>query len=188
MLTWLRSDLAAAASVPGLRWRIVIFHHPSYSFGHHNSDIRVEGTQMRANAGPILEAYGTDLVLFGHSHDYERSYLIDGHYGLSSTFTNCMKLNGGSGRPSGSGPYVKPAGFASRAGTVYAVVGTSAQSNGVVWTSTHPAMYTTQATFGSLVLDITDTTLDARFVSSSGAVTDSFRIEKRAGYAVARPC
>ena len=28
-----------------------------------------------------LEQYGVDLVLSGHSHSYERSYLVDGHYG-----------------------------------------------------------------------------------------------------------
>ena len=41
--------------------------------------------EMRQNALPILEAYGVDLVLTGHSHSYERSFLIDGHYGASST-------------------------------------------------------------------------------------------------------
>ena len=30
---------------------------------------------------------GVDLVLTGHSHSYERSFLIDGHYGIASTFT-----------------------------------------------------------------------------------------------------
>jgi hypothetical protein len=28
---------------------------------------------------PILEQAGVDLVLTGHSHAYERSFLIDGH-------------------------------------------------------------------------------------------------------------
>jgi hypothetical protein len=36
---------------------------------------------MRQYAAPILERYGVDLVLSGHSHNYERSYLLDGHYG-----------------------------------------------------------------------------------------------------------
>ena len=37
---------------------------------------------MRQNALPILEADGVDLVLTGHSHSYERSFLLDGHYGV----------------------------------------------------------------------------------------------------------
>ena len=38
------------------------------------------------NLNPILEEGGVDLVLNGHSHAYERSYLLDGHYGTSATF------------------------------------------------------------------------------------------------------
>ena len=38
---------------------------------------------MRQFALPILESYGVDVVLCGHSHSYERSYFLDGHYGLS---------------------------------------------------------------------------------------------------------
>ena len=41
-------------------------------------------------------------MLSGHSHTYERSFLIDGHYGTSSTFTNAMKKDGGSGRADGT--------------------------------------------------------------------------------------
>lgn len=41
---------------------------------------------MRERVLPILEAAGVDLVLGGHSHAYERSYLIDGHYDSSATF------------------------------------------------------------------------------------------------------
>jgi hypothetical protein len=33
-----------------------------------------------------------DLVLSGHSHDYERSCLLDGFYGQSTTLTPAMKL------------------------------------------------------------------------------------------------
>ena len=36
---------------------------------------------MREKVVPILEQYGVDLVLCGHSHVYERSYLINKHYG-----------------------------------------------------------------------------------------------------------
>ena len=51
-----------------------------------------------------------DLVLTGHSHSYERSFLIDGHYGTSSTFTASMKIDGGDGRIDGDGEYQKPEG------------------------------------------------------------------------------
>ena len=87
MLTWLQQDLATTTQP----WLIVFFHHPPYTKGSHNSDVDLESIEMRQNALPILEAAGVDLVLTGHSHSYERSYLIDGHYGTSSTFTQAMK-------------------------------------------------------------------------------------------------
>ena len=49
------------------------------------------------------------MVLTAHAQWYQRSYLIDGHYGLSSSFTAGMKVDGGSGRVDDTGPYEKPA-------------------------------------------------------------------------------
>jgi hypothetical protein len=49
---------------------------------------------MRKNVLPILEAEGVDLVISGHSHNYERSYLIDGFYGFSNVSNHgCQKYD-----------------------------------------------------------------------------------------------
>ena len=85
MLTWLQTDLANTVQ----DWIIAYWHHPPYSKGSHDSDAEVELYEMRQYAVPILEDNGVDLVLTGHSHSYERSYLIDGHYGDSSEFGVC---------------------------------------------------------------------------------------------------
>lgn len=127
MLTWFRSDLAANTRT----WTITFWHHPPYSKGGHNSDTGTELVQMRQNALPILEAGGVDVVLGGHSHSYERSVLLDGHYGLSSTLTAAMKKDAGDGREDGTGAYRKPsAGPAPHEGTVYVVAGSSGQIGG----------------------------------------------------------
>ena len=92
----------------------------------HNSDTDPIQKQMRQNVLPILEAGGVDLVLTGHAHWYQRSYLVDGHYGLSSSFTEGMKVDGGSGRVDDTGPYEKSALDAvPRQGAVYVVAGSS---------------------------------------------------------------
>ena len=62
---------------------------------------------MRESLLPILEDFGVDLVLTGHSHSYERSFLIDGHYGTSGTLVPSMILDSGDGRPTGTGAYEK---------------------------------------------------------------------------------
>src|SRR6185503_9260863 len=135
MLTWLRSDLAAVASY----WTIAFWHHPPYTKGSHNSDTEIELVEMRQNALPILEDFGVDLVLSGHSHSYERSFLLDGHYGTSDTLTAQMKKDAGGGREDATGAYAKSNGPVSHEGAVYVVAGSSGKISGGLLN--HPAMY-----------------------------------------------
>ena len=173
MMTWLQNDVAATNKP----WIIAFWHHPPYTKGSHNSDTEIELIEMRQNALPILEAAGVDLVLTGHSHSYERSFLIDGHYGLSTTFTSAMKIDGGSGREDGTGAYHKPAQPEfPHAGAVYAVAGSSGQISGGALN--HPAMFISLNTLGSMVLDVDGGRLDAKFVDSTGATQDYFTILK----------
>ncbi len=75
MATWLQADLAASPQ----QWVIAYWHHPPYSKGSHDSDESSgELKDMRQNIVPILDTYGADLVLSGHSHSYERSFCIKG--------------------------------------------------------------------------------------------------------------
>jgi len=173
MLTWLQNDLAANNKP----WLIAYWHHPPYTKGSHDSDTETELAQMRANALPILENFGVDLVLSGHSHSYERSFLIDSHYGASSTFNSSMKKNGGDGRRSGNGAYSKPtAGLGSHEGAVYVVAGSSGKISG--GSLNHPAMFVSLNNLGSMVLDVNDLQLDAKFLRETGAIDDSFTIIK----------
>jgi hypothetical protein len=177
MATWLRADLASTTN----RWLIAFWHQPPYSRGSHNSDTEQELVEMRVNFLPILEAGGVDLVLGGHSHSYERSFLLDGHYGVSSTFMQAMKLNAGGGRlTNGIGGYIKPENYVGtpigRRGAVYVVAGSSGQTSG--GTLNHPAMFTSLNLLGSMVLDITTNRLDAIFLRENGQTNDSFTMIK----------
>ena len=136
MCAWLQEDLASHDK----EWLIAYWHHPPYTKGSHDSDVETELIQMRQNVVPILEAFGTDLVLCGHSHCYERSFLINGHYGLSGTFGATMKRDGGSGREDDTGSYVKP-GTNSAEGTVYVVAGCSGQATFLQADGPHSAMF-----------------------------------------------
>ena len=173
-LAWLEADLAANTK----DWLIVFWHSPPYSKGSHDSDFRSALIKMRQNVAPIVEAYGADLVLCGHSHVYERSFLIDGHYGSSWSWSPTMAKDSGSGRTNDTGAYVKTsAGPSPRQGTVYVVAG----SSGWAWDHyglNHPAMFTGMAVLGSLVIDVDDRRLDARFLRETGAIDDYFTIVK----------
>jgi len=169
MLTWLAGDLAANTRP----WLIAFWHHPPYTKGSHDSDTETQLIEMRTNALPILEAHGVDLVLTGHSHSYERSFLLGGHYGLSNTLAGSMIKDGGSGRPAETGAYAKAT---NPYRAVYAVAGSSGQTGG--GTLNHPAMFISLRELGSMVLDVNGSRLDATFLRDDGAIADSFTIVK----------
>ena len=175
-LTWLQADLAANAK----DWLIVFWHSPPYSKGSHDSDVRSGLIKMRQNVVPLIESYGVDLVLCGHSHVYERSVLIDGHYGYSSTWTPTMAKDSGSGRTNDTGAYLKSGtGPDARQGAVYAVVG----SSGWAWNHyglNHPAMFIGMSKLGSMIIDVNGQRLDAKFIRETGEIDDYFTIIKGA--------
>jgi hypothetical protein len=176
MLTWLAQDLAATEK----DWIIAFWHHPTYSWGSHNSDSdEYFMTEMRERALPLLESYGVDLVLFGHSHVYERSFFLNGHYGPSWTLEPGMILGGSLGNPGSSGPYHKPSGgLGANRGTVYVVCGCSGEGGAGEGFPLHPAMALNHGGFGSLVIDVNGLTLTARFLRPSQGIEDTFTIDK----------
>jgi len=185
MIQWLRQDVAATAA----SWVICYWHHPPYSHGSHNSDDPADSegkmTDMRTRVLPILDSTGVDLVLCGHSHSYERSFLLNGHYGLSSTLTAAMRVGPGDGRPGSDGPYLKPhAGKTPFEGAVYTVAGSSSEAKAV---SPMPCMVASLSVMGSMVVNIDGNRLDARFLDLNGAVQDSFAIVKGNGLNGAPP-
>ena len=173
MYLWLTNDLANITAT----WTIAYWHHPPYTKGSHDSDYETELIEMREVFLPVLEQAGVDLVLAGHSHCYERSFLLDHHYRDSTTFNSSMKLDAGSGRENDTGAYRKNL-FDPDAhqGTVYAVLGSSGQASG--GTFNHPAMRVSFGQLGSLVLDINSNRLDATFLRETGATNDTFTILK----------
>ena len=167
MYTWLSNDLANNQQ----RWTVVYFHHPPYTMGTHNSDTDIQLINMRTNIVPLLESYHVDLVLSGHSHVNERSYLIKGHTGLSHTFNSGMKIS-----PDNSN-FIKAAPYD---GTVYAICGTSGQNPGTVQSGwPMPCMYFSNNTNNcSMVLDVSGSVLNAKYLTSAGTIVDQFTITK----------
>ena len=166
---WLINDLGATTQ----DWVIVFFHHPPYTKGNHDSDRETELIQIRQNFNPIFEANGVDLVLCGHSHNLERSYLLNGHYGLSTTLTAAMKIDAGSGREDGTGAYRKNS---QGEGVVYMVAGSSGQITG--GSLNHPAHFISINQLGSTVLDFNGRRLDVKFLGTNGTFLDHYTVLK----------
>jgi hypothetical protein len=175
MLSWLENDLAATTQT----WIVAYWHHPPYTKGSHDSDTENQLVEMREFVLPVLENYSTDLILGGHSHVYERSYLIAGHYGESHTWDDALHaVDIRDGRVDGDGAYIKEVQRTPQDGTVYVVAGSGGQL-GAGFGLNHPAHFYSSVTRGSLVLDIRGNTLDARFLTDSGTIDDHFTIKKR---------
>lgn len=179
-LVWLKSDLAATNQ----DWIIAYWHHPPYTKGSHNSDTESQLVTMRENVLPILEAGGVDLVLGGHSHIHERSFLVDGAYDTPTTASGHIK-DSGDGKPLGNGPYQKLAGNNGHDGAVYVVAGHG--GTGVSGNGGHPLMYFTEVDNGSCILDIQDNRLGLVNIRWDGMLTDRFAMVKGTGLVLAAP-
>ena len=61
---------------PGATWKIVSFHHSTYSTANHYTDDDI--IQRRKELSPVFSELQIDAVLMGHDHHYTRTYLMDG--------------------------------------------------------------------------------------------------------------
>jgi len=152
-LNWVKSDLADAKR-RGLRWLIVMFHKPPYTNGTHEDE-----PLTKNNFVPVLEAAGVDLVLCGHSHVAERSFLLNNHQIVNTDLRNYPKDG------------VVP-------GTVYVVSGSGGKSGSI--NGPHPLLAFQQGKLaGFEIIYIHGDTLRGKFMKSDGAVIDNFTITKK---------
>ena len=66
---WLHDVMAASDAA----WKFVVFHHPPYTGGRYEPDVRIQRTLV-----PVFESTGVDIVFNGHDHMYERTYALRG--------------------------------------------------------------------------------------------------------------
>ncbi len=173
---WLIKDLVANKSM----WTIVFFHHPPYTKRAHDSDIEEELRLIRENLVPVFDKYKVDLVLNGHSHIYERSYLLKDYLGGSQFFDPGYHIINKS-----SGKYLKnePPIINKTDGTMYVVSGSFGRLEPVLALRLndppHPAhYYSNLVTGGSLALKIENNRLDCDWLCADGQVRDRFTLFK----------
>ena len=181
--TWLKADLAANTK----KWTIAYFHHPPYTKTSHTSDTELDLVAIRERFVRILERNGVDLVLCGHSHGYERSYLLKGFYNtyasplLDASFnavthtatgnTQNAKYDGTAGSCSysyNSGKY--------NHGSMYVVSGSAGQLGGTSTGYPQNCMYYSNVTNGGcLYFEVDSNRIDVKFISYTTAPTPVIR-------------
>ncbi len=174
---WVKRDLEANTNRD---WIIVMWHHPPYTMGSHNSDNQSDLYKTRQNFLPLLERYGVDLVICGHSHLYERSKLMQGHFGKEATFDPAKhNLSISSGLYNGSPnscPYIKDE---TNKGTVYVVNGGSSEVGGIQPNYPHNAMYFSNNAYGGAnMIEVQGNRLDMKWICEDGVIRDRFTMMK----------
>src|SRR5205085_2428393 len=129
---------------------------------------------------PILERYGVDLVICGHSHLYERSKLMNAHYGMEADFDPAVNnLSGSSGLYDGSKnscPYTKND---RDKGTVYVVNGGSSEVGDIQKSFPHSAMYYSNNRYGGAnIIEVRANRLDMKWICEDGVIRDHFTMMK----------
>ena len=173
---WLLRDLEANQGKS--LWTIIYFHHPPYTKRSHDSNAEPELVAMREKLVPIFDKFKVDMVLSGHSHSYERSFLMKGHTGHSLSFDAkihaVQNVNGKYESNAGSAPFINK-----QEGTIYCVVGSAGRLDWNGDPNPHPSsVYSNVTIGGSLLLTVNNNRLDARWVASDGTVKDNFTVFK----------
>ena len=165
---FVEQDLKAASTNQTIDWIIVYFHKPMYSSPSSCSSCSGESS-LRDTYHPLFDKYGVDLVLEGHTHDYQRSYPI--------AFNSNSKSN----------PIIKDTNkntYSDPAGQIYSLVGTGGVNFHSLKTPLKSYLvYGQSKEFGFLNIDIQNNgqTLVGKFLSndrSPSSPLDQFTITK----------
>jgi 3',5'-cyclic AMP phosphodiesterase CpdA len=156
-LDWAKQDLAAAKK-RGQRWLIAMFHRPPYTNGTHTDDDFTQSTFV-----PLLESAGVDLVLCGHSHVAERTFLLNDNKIVNNALSS-YPLNGVA------------------AGTVYVISGSGGKSGSLA--GKHPLMAFQAGNIGGFeIVYINGDTLKGKYMKKDGSIIDSFTMTKKGNIA-----
>jgi hypothetical protein len=175
---WIKKGLEQAKNA---EWIIAYWHHPPYSMGSHNSDTETELVDIREELLPMLDRYGVDIIIGGHSHDYERSRPMNGYYGNNKSFDstkyNLSQLSGSPKSGNDKGAYLKK--NLREKGTIYVVTGSSGKLGGMQTEFPHKAMYFSDAVHGGVsLIEVNGNRLSFKWICADGMIRDQFVIKK----------
>lgn len=153
-LDWLRQDLDEAKK-RGQQWLIVMFHRPPYTYGTHTDDDFTKKTFV-----PEMEKAGVDLVLCGHSHVAERSFLLNDSKIINTDLSFYPKKG------------------MNDIGTVYVVAGSGGKNDNL--DGQHKLMAFKQGkAAGFEIVYVHGDTLRGKYMKKDGSIVDIFTMTKK---------
>jgi len=154
-LKFVKNDLLRTKANENIDWIIVFFHKPFYSA--EGSDVQ----SMRRNYHPLFENMGVDLVIQGHSHNYQRTYpLLYNDASQSEPLISDKEQF----------EYRDPSGI------IFVVVGTGGQS--IQPLDKKPFLTSTYEGFGCINVEIKGKAMNVEYYSDTNNTIDKFLITK----------
>jgi hypothetical protein len=169
--TFAVNDLQAASSNPNIDWIVVAFHKPLYDVPCSSDSCDGEDA-FRNIYHPLFDRFGVDLVLYGHAHNYVRTFPIqyDSSTPDSPIITSSNQNN-----------YVDPD------GQVFVQSGAGGRSlRDLTGTESYNA-FQSDSEYGILNIDVINNNinnnlqLSAKFIQNDGDIIDQFTITKQGG-------
>jgi hypothetical protein len=156
-LEFVRNDLLRMKSNPNIDWTIIFFHRPFYSAS------ASEFASMTKTYHPIFEEFGVDLVLQGHSHNYQRTYpLLFNDERHSKPIISDKEQS----------RYIDPK------GVIFVVAGTGGES--VQPVNKKSFLVSTYEGYGCLDVEINGNSMNVEYYSDTNDSIDRFTITKEA--------
>jgi predicted phosphodiesterase len=154
-LEFVTNNLLKTASNPNIDWTIIFFHRPFYSASA--SDF----ASMTKTYHTIFEEFGVDLVLQGHSHNYQRTYPL-----LFNDKTNSKPIISDKEQSQYHDPK----------GVIFVVAGTGGES--IQPLNKKSFLVSTYEGYGCLNVEINSNSMSVEYYSDSNESIDKFTITK----------
>jgi len=154
-LKFVKNDLLETKANKNTDWIIVFFHKPFYSS---NSDI----TNMRKNYHPLFEDFGVDLVIQGHSHNYQRTYPL-----LYNEARNSQPIVANKEQSQYKDPL----------GIIFVIAGTGGESLQPL--HKEPFLASSYGGFGCMNVEVKNKSMTVEYYSDTNDIVDKFIITKK---------
>jgi len=162
------NDLKAASTNSNIDWIVVAFHKPLYDVPC-SSDSCDDEDAFRNIYHPLFDQYDVDLALYGHAHNYVRTFPIK-HDTVSSDSPIITSTNRNN--------YVNPD------GEIFVQSGAGGRSLRDLTGTANYNVFQSDSEFGILNVDVVNTNsgnlqLLGKFIQNDGDVIDQFTITKQ---------
>ena len=168
LLDWVEKDLRESDA----RWKVVFVHHPIFSLAGH---IQLPGSDYYVQAMNRIRTAGADLMLLGHSHNYQRTYPLTGNTGSTAL---CDKTSA-TDYDKGDGLTQVVVGVGGRSPIGYGATDATFNANGACFAAALDSGTTSVARYGFMKVDVTHDKLTMQYVNATGTgplVLDEFDI------------